>query len=402
MSRNTAMFATVAFVGLFAIAAASPSGNNCGSDGLCSLNGECSYSVSEHIPFCICDKGWKGIYCGILNLNMTAQVAYGFTPTSKTSSWGGGPPVYDNATKKYHLFVSEIAGHCGMSTWSRMSQSVQAVSDNVEGPYTRVKTIIGTESHNTLYVYSPTDQLHLIYTIFEGISPPSCNPYFQCTDGTTPGGHGLRPPADWANITCKKGGYGIIHYSKSLDGPWTDAGAITVDWGKKKPTWGGTSNPAPIIFPNGTVLLIARGKDATTYPNGTIDRLHNIFLYRADSWNSTYHFVPSDGVEGAINVGGPVPTEDPVLYKGRRGFHILFHSSPDLTHAWSEDGLTWKWSPTIMGPPNHISDGGGDNERPRVVLDANGDVDWVFVGQQLGQQGTVGFDAARTAAFKTI
>ena len=42
------------------------------------------------------------------------MVTDGFTPTSGVSSWGGGPPVYDAATKKWHLFVSEIAGHCGM------------------------------------------------------------------------------------------------------------------------------------------------------------------------------------------------------------------------------------------------------------------------------------------------
>jgi hypothetical protein len=38
---------------------------------------------------------------------------------------------------------------------------------------------------------------------------------------------------------------------------------------------------------------------------------------------------------------------------------------------------------------------GGDNERPRVTVDANGDVAVLFVGQLV----TAGADGARTAAF---
>ena len=50
-----------------------------------------------------------------------------------------------------------------------------------------------------------------------------------------------------------------------------------------------------------------------------------------------------------------------------------------MTHAWSEGGLHWHWSKTASGPPNHMAVGSGDtdNERPRVVLDANGDLGWL-------------------------
>ena len=247
----------------------------------------------------------------------------------------------------------------------------------------------------------------------------------------------------------------MLHYAKSLDGPWTSAGPskdpdtacrlfacrsvppslprsffsgvelgspnrgtaclpashclppeVAFNYsnpaGVPRPPNSGTSNPAPYIFPNGTVLLLGRGKDAIRNSTG-IFKMHNIFLYRAASWNATYEWVPSDGVGGALNVGagndGPT-TEDPVLYRGRRGFHIIFHSSPDLTHAWSEDGLRWHWSETVSGPPNHLAVGGGDNERPRVVLDTNGDLEWLFVGQ-LGVD-TAHTDGARTAAFKAL
>jgi hypothetical protein len=207
-----------------------------------------------------------------------------------------------------------------------------------------------------------------------------------------------------------------MHYSTSLDGPWTSAGPIKVNdpglpiaRGTSNPApyifpngtvlliARGTSNPAPYIFPNGTVLLIARGKDANVYPNGTRIKGHNIFLFRADSWNGTYSWVHSNGVSGSLPIGdGKLLTEDPTLWRGRRGFHMLFHSHPNLTHAYSEDGLAWHWSPQLTGPPQP-GNGSADNERPRVTLDANGDVDWVFVAQEIGPG-----DASRTAAFRAL
>jgi hypothetical protein len=145
------------------------------------------------------------------------------------------------------------------------------------------------------------------------------------------------------------------------------------------------------------VLLIGRGKDANRYPNGTVVKEHNIFLFRADSWNSTYTWVRSDGVDGALPIGnGKLSTEDPALWRGRRGFHILLHSHPNLTHAWSLDGLEWHWSATVMGPPQP-GEAGSDNERPRVALDENGDIDWLFVAQEYGPG-----DASRTAAFQAL
>ena len=366
----------------------------------CQLNGACTAGV------CKCDQGWRGADCGTLHLDPAAQVAYGYTDESKISSWGGGPPVFDEASGKYQLLVSQIAAHCGMSTWAHLSTSVRATSAKAEGPYEFAETIVGTESHNTIYAYSPTDKVHLMYTIFEGTWPQSCNPAPACTDGTTPGGHGLHPPK-LPNNTCggSPGGRGVVHWAKSFDGPWTSVGPVTVDWGAGgQPPNGGVSNPSPYVFPNGTVLMLGRGKDARILPNGTRIIGHNIWMFRAESWNGTYHWVPSNGAFGSLNVGGDPKgplTEDPVLYRGRRGFHIIFHSHPDLTHAWSEDGLTWKWSPQVSGPPNHLAQGGGDNERPRVLLTAEGDLDWLFVGQLLAVKGAGGGqDAARLAAFK--
>ena len=56
-----------------------------------------------------------------------------------------------------------------------------------------------------------------------------------------------------------------------------------------------------------------------------------------------------------------------------------------------------------MGPAELRPLGGGDNERPRVLLDDDGDLDWVFVGQLLPPGGSSNVsDAARTAAFRAL
>uniref|UniRef100_A0A7S2I2G0 EGF-like domain-containing protein n=1 Tax=Helicotheca tamesis TaxID=374047 RepID=A0A7S2I2G0_9STRA len=366
----------------------------CKNDEDCEFNGACSGGA------CVCDKGWTGTSCGTLLLDPNPVIAYGHgSPGANNhSSWGGGPPVYDPATGKYNLFVSEISAHCGMSTWMRMSQSVRATADTIEGPYEFEEVIIGTESHNAYYVYSEPDDMHLIYTLFAGDSPAYCNPPPPgCRNGITPGGNKLRYKGEWADNTCKTVGRRIaIFYSRSLTGPW-ERHLVDFSYGSEgRPFNAGTSNPAPYVFPNGTVIMLSRGKDAEII-DGKVVGLHNIWLYRAKSWNATYEWVPSNGENGALKVGGGKPlTEDPTLWRGRRGFHILFHSNPGLTHAWSKGGIIWDWNRMTMGP-------GGVNERPRVVLDDSGDLEWVFVAQLLPPEGgsLVG-DASRTAAFRTL
>ena len=290
-----------------------------------------------------------------------------------------------------------------MNTWTRGSLAAHAVSTSGPlGPYTRVGEAIGTETLNVLYAYSAVDKMHLIYSIFGGVSPASCNPPFiGCTNGTTPNTTGGVRPRQWEpQNTCpstppdgKNSAH--IHYSKSLDGPWKSTGRLIPSAAGCHGC--GISNPAPFIFPNGTVLMIGRGKDSVRTPGMPVVTGHNLWLYRASSWNSTYVWVPGKGVNGSLDVGNYTrqdPTEDPVLYRGRRGFHMLLHSAAGLTHGYSEDGLTWHSNNVIMGP---LQAGGGPNERPRVILDPKtGDLAAIVVGQLIKQ----GSDASRTAAFK--
>ena len=105
-----------------------------------------------------------------------------------------------------------------MGTWDRMSQAAHTVSDKMEGPYTRVGLAIPTQTHNTYYAYSAPDKMHLLYSIFSGTNPESCNPYKTCSNGTTPGhGGGVRPD-NWKPEPTVSGNDIIIHI-KSCPSP---------------------------------------------------------------------------------------------------------------------------------------------------------------------------------------
>lgn len=397
------MVLAAALLGLALFAAGADA---CTSSMSCELNGACTAGK------CVCDRGWKGAACGQLDIG-PRKLAYGNGVTPNTSCWGGGPPVLDPLTGKYHLLVTEIADGCGMATWARMSQTTLAVSDTAAGPFTKVSVAIPTFSHNTFYAFSPPDKKHLVYHIGYGADPPSCNPRLSCRDGSTPGGSGIKPPAGtpWAPDTCGHSRAAFVHAADSLAGPWIPAGPIKFSGPMPSRADGtaGSSNPSPLFFPNGTVLMMGRGKDAGRGPNNETTTGHNIWLYRAPAWNASYEWVRSNGKDGSVMTypaDGPELTEDPVLWKGRNGYHVLYHTerggTGSLTHGWSEDAITWQWNPQVMGPAVDPEGLMGDFQRPRVVVTPEGDVETIFVSQETGkgEQGD-GADASSLVAFET-
>lgn len=148
----------------------------CKNDLECELNGECD-TVGN---VCICDKGWKGPTCGELILGEpTVAYGYGSKLSQNISAWGGGPPSFNGT--HYHMFASQISNGCGMSCWSRQSESVHLYSTDIKGPYALLNKTIDTWAHNTFYTYSVRDNTHLIYTIGDGSSPASCNFPLNCS-----------------------------------------------------------------------------------------------------------------------------------------------------------------------------------------------------------------------------
>ena len=82
-------------------------GASCTSDLGCSLNGVCTDGR------CACDAAWGGESgrCDELQFEpVSFPQGYGLSPPLN-SSWGGNP-VWDDATRKYHLYTSVLTNGC--------------------------------------------------------------------------------------------------------------------------------------------------------------------------------------------------------------------------------------------------------------------------------------------------
>ena len=106
-----------------------------------------------------------------------------------------------------------------------------------------------------------------------------------------------------------------------------------------------------------------------------------MLLFRAESWKGPWELVNGTGEDGALNINYPgsnVQTEDPTFWKGRRGYHALFHFN--LLHAWSEDAINWHWSPEVTANltlKNGVAR--GDHQRPRAIINKDGDLEALMV-----------------------
>lgn len=145
--------ATVVQQPLLMVAPSRSNGAGCKTNTDCTLSGVCSPS-----GVCKCNAGWTGTDCHSLDTlpapgPWPGGGAYGVTPN--VTSWGGsivtlpgtsaragGPSASASASSSssstHHLFVTEEAGGCGMTSWKSNSQIVHAVSTTgPTGPFVR-------------------------------------------------------------------------------------------------------------------------------------------------------------------------------------------------------------------------------------------------------------------------
>ena len=144
----------------------------CPSD--CSLNGECIQSA------CVCDPGWIGADCAVLNVGPAPSggaFGVGSAPFSSPARWGGNA-IFDPATKQWHMFSTEIPGSgCGLHDWQGGSSVIHSTSPNVLGPYTKVDLALPHQAHNPEAIRMP-DGRWFIFHIGSANSKsklPACN-----------------------------------------------------------------------------------------------------------------------------------------------------------------------------------------------------------------------------------
>jgi len=95
------------------------------------------------------------------------------------------------------------------------------------------------------------------------------------------------------------------------------------------------TNPSPLVFENGTVLLAVCRRWAKA--GSPENEYKDVWMLRAPTFRGPYEYITK------ANIRGLVMGEDPGLFRTKRGFHLLMHSGGPVIggHFYSRDGLQW-------------------------------------------------------------
>jgi len=378
----------------------------------CGLNGECLPSGA-----CECDKGWRGAVCGELDLLPVDKAKRGLLlPGSAT--WGGTPIPHADGSGRISLFAEQMVNGCPLKDWVNNSQIVHATASSPLGPFAIQSLALPPFHHNVgaarvagagAGANAQQSDQWLIYSTGCNVWPDTLP---NCTHATTPSATGTgtgagagagagagRPafPGNCSGLTPMPpqvpfqhlGLDGRIRLStaSSPDGPWRDEPLPVL-----QPQYGGwdpfTTNAAPLLLPNGSTVLVYRGINGT----GT------------DAIGLAFSQAGPTGPFERISKDAPIFTdhsEDPFLYKGRRGYHIVMHHLPPnplqpasfpfdpkvwacdydcVGHAYAENLWgPWYYSP-VPAANNTVAFTDGTTEvlnareRAQVLTDEHGDV----------------------------
>lgn len=365
--------------------AAEPRGTACITDDDCQLNGLCNSGV------CHCDAAWTGDACQRLNL-LPAKIDAGLQLKPRPakaqdlaqfrSSWGGGV-VHQNGT--YQMMVSIFEQGCGLNAWLPNSAMGRAVASEPEGPYELVELVKPHFSHSATPVREPETGRWLVFNIGRGDNV-SVNTsehralITDCDGGCTNG-------APWNPGTMFFGPVSVLRSKDaSLHGPWEDHLIAECDEVPGCPENGNDMNPAPLIFPNGSAMMMwrplnwsSKGQSyiaLATSPSGALGPWN---------WDATNIFPGFTDVH----------IEDEFMWIDTQGhFHALFHSDVELTeggaaggHAYSRDGWTWTFSKyNAYGRTVEFRDGASMSlarrERPKLIFDETGRPRYLLNGAQ--------------------
>ena len=363
---------------------------SCHTDDDCSLNGVCSGGT------CACDKPWGGVDCALLQFDPAPVTECGkgciyHGGASANTSWGGS--ILRGDDSKYYMAVAEMADGCSLGQWQTNSQVAIAVSDTPEGPYTKESTAILPWAHNPQIVRA-ADGTYLIYTLGGGPTDRIHGQPVKCYTAEAEGEGDGKPEsvgfAGSGNDAARRHRHShapvrestgdvsvsfIIHYSKSLQGPWLAHTATIPNFRSddNMENW----NPAPVVMDDGTVRIMVH-----TDPQPWAGEV----IVQADTWQGPYTRITGD-VTGYCDHC----QEDPFMWRDKRGhWHALLHLMFDPAgggpvpspgwpggHVFSRDGLKWSGSIQRCYSTNVSLVGGGQlvtkrRERPKLLFNASG------------------------------
>jgi hypothetical protein len=324
----------------------------------CGLNGVCRSDKT-----CACDAGWKGSDCSRLDTRPTFPTA-GFNAPSAdaaieqaaNSSWGGS---IVQSGGRFVMFAAQLAEGCGIAAWDATSTVVRASSSTVLGPYEFEEVIKPVFAHEPVAARAGglgeggTGPV-LLYHIGRGNSTAQYSNCSNCEGGRTPDPRGNCGGVPNFNPPIR------LSYADDWSAPASSWREVAGD------VWHGDENPSPYVFWNGSVAMQGRGE-----------------LFTSPHWNSTPYIMNNTNLFPLQQNCGDMQChgiEDPSnIWRDKRGnFHAVFHDHMMIGgHAFSRDGVTWRYSPSpCFGPDYETTTPGGvrtawlaRRERPHVVVE---------------------------------
>ncbi len=283
--------------------------------------------------------------------------------------WGGS--VTKGNDGKYYMFASRWPKSVGMGNWVLNSEVVLASSEKAEGPYEFEKVILpprGPKFWDGMITHNPSIHRHN-------------GKYVLFYVGST---YDFKRPT--APVSKKI--YGQVWNRKRIGvavadsplGPWErlDEPILQPRPGK----WDGaiTSNPAPVIHKDGSVLLIYKSAPVP-YPARNKNRALYFGVATAPHYLGPYKRI-NDGQKIEISGTKNAHVEDPYAWKANGYYHMVAKVfSKTLTgesgagfYAYSKDGIKWilPKDPKAYSRTVEFSDGTTRNqtklERPQVLI----------------------------------
>ncbi|NOV03061.1 glycoside hydrolase family protein [Paenibacillus planticolens] len=271
---------------------------------------------------------------------------------------------------RFHMFASRWPKHLPMHPgWLVHSEVVRAVSDTPEGPYTFEEIVFpargaqywdGRSTHNP-HITKHGDTYVLYYM-------GSTHPLEDVKPGEE---FGLSDPRCIVARANKRVG---LATSKSVFGPWerSDAPILPTRPGRFDSFL--TSNPAPCIHEDGTVLLIYKARQY----EGNVHGQMMIGAARAERFDGSYRVVSEDPVFPPAQFH----LEDPFVWHTGERYELIAKDMDGRIcgemhagiQAYSEDGLTWHLSDNPKAYSRKIKwdDGSetmmGSFERPFILF----------------------------------
>eukprot|EP00467_Chlorarachnion_reptans_P022158 CAMPEP_0114493586 /NCGR_PEP_ID=MMETSP0109-20121206/4186_1 /TAXON_ID=29199 /ORGANISM="Chlorarachnion reptans, Strain CCCM449" /LENGTH=1380 /DNA_ID=CAMNT_0001670543 /DNA_START=68 /DNA_END=4210 /DNA_ORIENTATION=+ len=414
----------------------------CLNDDDCSQNGKCNTTLTP--SRCSCRKPWEGFRCEKLSLsplqskdlsgyrikleavahspkntNENGEFRYrepsegreeedgkdddddeeneaevGEESKAESSSWGG--TVVKGPDGMFHMWVSEMAGHCGIVSWGWNSRIVHATSEKAIGPYQRIGTVFGIFAHEPRVVPlpSPSTNATTLAMFFTGDIGRK-NRKRRCYCCRIPGRcDGSTEQGDCPFKRVFAEGGAIDEVERNSATYVTEAANPEGPWSEPKIVAHGDANLSPIVFEDGSLLgLVRQWGVKASYGS-------HMKIVVAKDWRSSDSYVTLGGGAGKGPNGqkeelfpniGSAGVEDPFVYRDSAGtLHAVFH------HIWGAgSGNRW-WSRTTSG--HAFLKMPSDSQRMDKETEAEYHArvgEWIYTGVIMGNETAVTPDQRR-------